>query len=50
MSQSSIRLVKTEEIDMVVAYIKSKYILLSEAEIIKLALSEIYLKLKESEK
>jgi hypothetical protein len=50
MSQSSIRLVRTPEIDQIMAYLKRTYILLSDAEIIKLALSLAYQKLKESEK
>src|SRR5689334_18827154 len=44
MSQSSIRLVRTPEVDRVLAYLQNKYNLLSEAEIIKLALSEKYKK------
>lgn len=47
MSQSSIRLIKTPEVDRVVSFLRSKYTLLSEAEIIKLALSEKYQKEKE---
>lgn len=47
MSQSSIRLVRTPDIDRVISYLKNRYNLLSEAEIIKLALSEKYQKEKE---
>ena len=44
MSQTSIRLVRTPEIAKVISYLKNRYNLLSEAEIIKLALSEKYQK------
>ena len=37
-----IRLTKTQELEKVLSYLKDKYSLLSEAEIIKLALSEKY--------
>lgn len=47
MTQSSIRLVRTPDIDRVISYLKDKYNLLSDAEIIKLALSEKYQKEKE---
>lgn len=42
MSQSSIRLVRNPEIDRVMTELKQKYILLTDAEIIKLALSLLY--------
>lgn len=42
MSQTSIRLVRTPDIDKVISYLRNKYNLLSEAEIIKLALSKVY--------
>lgn len=41
---SQIRLQKTPELEEVLTYLRSKYRLLSEAEIIKLALSEKYQK------
>ncbi len=41
---SQIRLNKTPELEEVLAYLRSKYRLLSEAEIIKVALAEKYLK------
>lgn len=44
MSQTSIRLVRTPDIDRVISYLRNRYSLLSEAEIIKLALSEKYQK------
>ena len=44
MSQTSIRLVRTPDIDKVISYLRNRYNLLSEAEIIKLALSEKYQK------
>ena len=47
MSQTSIRLVRTPDIDKVISFLRVKYNLLSEAEIIKLALSEKYHKEKE---
>lgn len=47
MSQAQIRLVKTPDMNRVLSYLRSKYQLLSEAEIIKLALSEKYVKEKE---
>lgn len=43
---SQIRLNKTQEIEEVLAFFKSKYHLLSEAEIIKVALAEKYQKEK----
>src|SRR3954468_61085 len=42
MSQTSIRLVKTPDIEKVMSSLRKRYNLLSEAEIIKLALSEVY--------
>ena len=39
---SQIRLTKTEEIDAVLSYLRRRYPLLSEAEIIKMVLSEKY--------
>lgn len=42
MSQASIRLVRTPDIDKVISYLRNRYNLLSEAEIIKLALSKVY--------
>lgn len=47
MSQSSIRLVRTPDVDKVISYLRNRYNLLSEAEIIKLALSEKYQKEKD---
>lgn len=47
MSQSQIRLTRTPEVDVVLSYLHSKYNLLSEAEIIKMALSEKYQKEQE---
>ena len=47
MSQTSIRLVRTPDVDKVISYLRNRYNLLSEAEIIKLALSEKYQKEKE---
>lgn len=44
MSQHSIRVVRTSDVDKVISYLMSRYPLLSEAEIIKLALSEKYQK------
>ena len=44
MSQSYIRLARTPEVDKVISYLRIKYALLSEAEIVKLALSEKYQK------
>lgn len=44
MSQVYIRLAKTPELDRVITYLKTRYRLLSEAEIIKLAVSEKYQK------
>ncbi len=41
---SQIRLNKTAELEEVLAFLRSKYRLLSEAEIIKVALAEKYLK------
>jgi hypothetical protein len=42
MSQSHIRLLRTPDIDKVLTFLKQKYRLLSEAEILKLLLSEKY--------
>lgn len=44
MSQAHIRLARTPEVDKVISYLRMKYTLLSEAEIVKLALSEKYQK------
>ena len=44
MSQASIRLVKTPEVDRVIRFLRDRFSPLSEAEIIKLALSEMYKK------
>lgn len=44
MSQSSILLVRIPDIDKVISYLRQRYTLLSDAEIIKLALSEKYQK------
>jgi flagellar biosynthesis/type III secretory pathway protein FliH len=44
MPQTQIRLSRTPEIDKALTYLKTQYRLLSEAEIIKLALSKIYKK------
>jgi hypothetical protein len=44
MSQTSIRLVKTPDVDRVIRFLRERFRLLSEAEIIKLALSEMYKK------
>ena len=44
MTQSHIRIAKTPEVDKVISYLRMKYALLSEAEIVKLALSEKYQK------
>lgn len=44
MSLSHIRLARTPEVDKVISYLRIKYALLSEAEIVKLALSEKYQK------
>ncbi|MBI4098144.1 MAG: hypothetical protein HY426_03815 [Candidatus Levybacteria bacterium] len=41
---SQIRLNKTPELEEVLAFLRSKYLLLSEAEIIKVALAEKYAK------
>ena len=41
---SQIRLNKTPELEEVLAYLRSKYLVLSEAEIIKVALAEKYKK------
>lgn len=46
MSQQSIRVIKTPDVDIVISFLRSRYNLLSEAEIIKLALSEKYQKEK----
>lgn len=42
MSQTQIRLTRTPDINKVLSFLRSKYQLLSEAEIIKVALSEKY--------
>lgn len=42
MSQSQIRLTRTPEVDNVLMFLRSQYSLLSESEIIKMALSEQY--------
>lgn len=42
MSQTQIRLTRTPDIDKVLSFLRSKYQLLSEVEIIKVALSEKY--------
>lgn len=47
MSQVQIRLARTPDINKVLSYLRSKYQLLSEADIIKLALSEKYNKERE---
>ena len=47
MSQTQIRLSRTPDINKVLSFLRSKYQLLSEADIIKLALSEKYKKEKE---
>ena len=44
---AQIRLNKTRELEEVLAFLKSKYLVLSEAEIIKVALAEKYDKEKE---
>lgn len=44
MSQASVRLVKTPDIESAIAFLRKRFSLLSEAEIIKLALSEMYKK------
>ncbi len=44
MSQLHIRLTRTPEVDRVISFLRVRYSLLSEAEIIKLALSEKYQK------
>jgi hypothetical protein len=46
---SQIRLNKTRELEEVLAFLRSQYHLLSEAEIIKVALAEKYKKEKESQ-
>ena len=43
MSQAHIRLARTPEVDSVLAFLRGRYPLLSEAEIIKMVLSEKYL-------
>jgi len=49
MSQSQIRLTRTPEIDNALSFLRDKYPLLSEAEIIKMVLSEKYIeKMEES--
>ena len=47
MSQAQIRLTRTSDVNRVLAFLRSKYQLLSEADIIKVALSEKYKKEKE---
>ena len=47
MSQTQIRLTRTPEVDNVLIFLRSQYSLLSESEIIKMALSEKYLKKQE---
>ncbi len=47
MSQSQIRLTRTPDVNKVLTFLRGKYQLLSEAEIIKVALSEKYKKEKE---
>ena len=47
MAQAHIRLARTPEVDRVISYLRVRYSLLSEAEILKLALSEKYQKEKE---
>lgn len=47
MSQSQIRLTRTSDVNRVLAFLRTKYQLLSEADIIKVALSEKYVKEKE---
>lgn len=42
MQQSYIRIARTPDVNRVIANLRARYSLLSEAEIIKLALSEIY--------
>lgn len=44
MPQSHIRITRTPEVDRVLSYLRRKFSLLSESEIIKLALSEKYQK------
>ena len=44
MPQSYIRIARTPDVDRVISDLRAKYSLLSEAEIIKLALSEAYTK------
>ena len=47
MSQAQIRLTRTPDINKVLSFLRNKYQLLSEADIIKLALSEKYQEEKE---
>lgn len=47
MSQMQIRLARTADLNKVLSYLRSKYRLLSESDIIKLALSEKYNKERE---
>lgn len=47
MSQAQIRLTRTPDVKRVLAFLRNKYQLLSEADIIKLALSEKYIKEQE---
>jgi len=44
MSQSAIRIIKTPDVERVIRYLRSRFNLLSEPEITKLALSELYKK------
>ncbi len=44
MSQAHIRVARTPDVDRVISYLRNRYNLLSEAEIVKLALSEKYQK------
>lgn len=47
MQQTHIRLTRTPEVERVISYLRNRYSLLSEAEILKLALSEKYQKERE---
>nr|MBA3724704.1 hypothetical protein [Candidatus Levybacteria bacterium] len=42
MAQLHIRIARTQELDRVLSYLKKRYSILSESEIIKVALSEKY--------
>ncbi|MBI2596666.1 hypothetical protein HYW41_00735 [Candidatus Daviesbacteria bacterium] len=48
MSQPQIRLARTSDVNKVLSFLRSKYQLLSEADIIKLALSEKYIQEQEN--